>query len=139
MAKTIESVMSGQPVSLAPKASVREAAEQMRSQDIGDVLVCDGDKLLGIVTDRDIVVRAVAEGHDVSSCTVGDICSGKPTTVSPTTSVDEAASMMRERAIRRLPVVDGGKVVGVVSIGDLAVEADGESALADISAAPPNS
>ena len=86
----------------------------------------------------DIVVRVVAEGRDPRATRIEDIASRDLTAVSPDDPVDRAVELMRERAVRRLPVVKRGKVVGIVSIGDLAVERDPGSALADISAAPPN-
>jgi len=116
-----------------------EAAQLMRGNDIGDVIVLEGDRLCGILTDRDIVVRALAEGADPERATVGDICSRELTTIEPSASVGQAVRLMREKAIRRLPVTDeSGHVIGIVSIGDVAVERDRRSALADISAAPPN-
>jgi CBS domain-containing protein len=84
--------------------------------------------------DRDIVVRALAGGLEPETTKVGEICSREPTTVGPTASVGHAARLMREKGIRRLPVVDGaGHVMGVVSIGDVALEREGSAALADIS------
>jgi CBS domain-containing protein len=118
---------------------VREAAEAMRANDIGDVVVVDDNgKLSGILTDRDIVVRVVAEGRDPRTTRIGDIASRDLTAVSPDDPVDRAVQLMRDKAIRRLPAVDKGKPVGIVSIGDLALDRDPGSALADISAAPPN-
>lgn len=117
---------------------VRAATRQMRDADTGDVVVTDGDRLLGILTDRDVAVRVVAEDRDAST-PVREICSGQDVaTVAPDTSVDSAAELMRRKAVRRLPVIQDGRVVGVVSLGDLAVERDPSSALADISAAEAN-
>lgn len=139
MAQTIQEVMTANPISLSATATVGEAAKAMRERDVGDVIVLDeGDSLCGIVTDRDIVVRAVADERPPSEVRLGDICSHEVTTVGPSTSVRDAVRLMRERALRRLPVVEGGKPVGIVSIGDLAIEREPESALADISAAPSN-
>lgn len=139
MAESIRDVMTPNPQTLPESAVVREAAETMRANDIGDVIVSDDDgRLTGILTDRDIVVRVVAEGRDPRATRIGDIASHELTAVSPDDPVDRAVELMRERAIRRLPVVEQGKPVGIVSIGDLAVERDPDSALADISAAPPN-
>jgi len=116
-----------------------DAAQIMRGNDIGDVIVLEDDRLFGILTDRDIVVRALAEGADPETTPVGEICSRDLATIEPTASVGQAVRLMREKAIRRLPVVDrSGYVLGIVSIGDVAVERDRHSALADISAAPPN-
>lgn len=139
MTQTIRDVMMANPISLSATATVGEAAKAMRERDVGDVIVLDeGDSLCGIVTDRDIVVRAVADERAPSEVRLGDICSHEVTTVGPSASVKDAVRLMRERALRRLPVVEGGKPVGIVSIGDLAIERGPESALADISAAPPN-
>ena len=92
----------------------------------------------GILTDRDIVVRAVADGLDVTATHAGDVVSRELVLLSPEDTVERAISLMREHAVRRIPVVDGDRPVGIVSIGDLALERDQESALAEISAAPPN-
>jgi len=125
--------------SLEATASVRAAAELMRESDIGDVVVLENNRLCGIVTDRDIVVRVLADGSDPGMVTVGEICSRELTTVPPTASIDDAIRLIRQKAIRRLPVVeDNGEILGIISIGDIAVAKDRESALADVSAAPPN-
>ena len=85
-----------------------------------------------------VVVRVVAEGRDMANTRLQDICSQELTTISPDKAVDEAVRLMRDKAIRRLPVVEHGKPVGVVSIGDLALEKDPDSALGEISGAPAN-
>jgi len=139
MAERIHDVMTTNPETLPESTTVREAAEAMRANDIGDVVVVDDNgKLSGILTDRDIVVRVVAEGRDPRATRIGDIASRDLTAVSPDDPVDRAVQLMRDKAIRRLPAVDKGKPVGIVSIGDLALDRDPGSALADISAAPPN-
>ena len=139
MAERIGDVMTTNPQTLPESTTVREAAEAMRANDIGDVVVVDDNgKLSGILTDRDIVVRVVAEGRDPRATRIGDIASRDLTAVSPDDPVDRAVQLMRDKAIRRLPAVDKGKPVGIVSIGDLALDRDPGSALADISAAPPN-
>jgi len=139
MNDNIRDVMTDSPYALSRTSSVMAAARAMRENGIGDIIVLDGDRLYGILTDRDIVVRALAEEKDAMSTAVGDICSRDLTTIEPTDSVGAAVRLMRDRALRRLPVVDkSGAVVGIVSLGDLAVERDRRSALADISAAPPN-
>ena len=138
MAQTIADVMTPNPVTLSADASVVEAALVMRDNDIGDVIVCDDQTVCGIVTDRDLVVRALAERVDPQQVALRDICTQQVTTVQPDTSVDEAVKLMRENALRRLPVVDGKRPVGVVSLGDLAAAKDPNSALADISSAAPN-
>jgi len=120
------------------RASVQEAAKAMLDDDIGDVIVCDGDTVCGIVTDRDITIRTVAHGKDPAATKLGEICSKDLTSLSLGDTVDDAVRLMREKAIRRVPVLDDGKPVGVVSIGDLAIDLDADSALADISKAPAN-
>ncbi len=137
--ENVGDVMTPLPRSLDTSASVMDAAEIMRDSDIGDVVVLEDHRLYGILTDRDIVVRVLAEGSDPATVSVGQVCSRELTTIPPTASVGEAVRLIREKAIRRLPVVEeGGDVVGIVSMGDIAVARDRKSALADVSAAPPN-
>jgi CBS domain-containing protein len=137
--QSVRDIMTPEPKLLEATASVMDAAELMRESDIGDVVVIEDDQLCGIVTDRDIVVRVLAEGSDPAMVTVGEICSRELTTIPPTASIGDAVRLFREKAIRRLPVVEeDGEVVGIVSIGDIAVARDRRSALGDISAAPPN-
>jgi CBS domain-containing protein len=85
-----------------------------------------------------VTIRTVSEGKDPATTKLGDICSRDLVTVSPTDSVEDAIRIMRERALRRLPVLDNGKAVGIISLGDLAIDLDRKSVLADISAAPAN-
>jgi CBS domain-containing protein len=134
----VRNVMTSDPVSLRSDTPIVEAAKHMQKADIGDVIVTNGDQICGIVTDRDVVVRVVAAGKDPSSTTLQEACSQDITTITPDTPIDTAVSLMRDLAIRRLPVVEEGRAVGIVSIGDLAVERDEDSALADISAASQN-
>lgn len=138
MPQSIQEVMTPNPKTYPATTSIADAARAMRDNNIGDVLVERGGAVCGIVTDRDIVVRAVAEDRSPSEVCLGDICSGELTALAPTDSVDDAVQLMRENALRRLPICDDGKAVGIVSLGDLAVERDPRSALADISAMPPN-
>ena len=141
MNDSIRDVMNPWPEIMDADATVAEAAEVMREQNIGDVMVVEGDdedRLCGILTDRDIVVRALAEGRDPTKTRIGDICSRKLTTVSPDRSVDDALRVMQAKTIRRLPVEKGGKVIGMLTIGDIAGARDAGATLADISAAPPN-
>lgn len=139
MAATIRDVMTANPSTLPADATVLDAATTMRDEGIGDVLVIDLDnKLVGVVTDRDIVVRAVADSLDVSSTVLGDICSSDVVTLAATDSVEQATELMRERAIRRVPVVEDGKPVGIVSLGDLATSDAEGNVLEEISSAPDN-
>jgi CBS domain-containing protein len=138
MAKQVRDIMTSNPVTLKTTDTAVDAARAMRDQDIGDVLVTSDGRIYGLLTDRDIVVRGVAQARDPARIAVGDICSRELTTVSPSDPIDHAVTLMRERALRRLPVVQDGRPVGIVSLGDLALERDPESALGGISAAPPN-
>lgn len=137
--QTIDEVMTKDPLTVAEDAPVSEAARIMRDANIGDVLVTRPDgSVCGIVTDRDLALNVIAEGADPGSMTVRDVCSHTIESVASGDPVDRAVGMMRDQAIRRLPVIDEGELVGIVSLGDLAMERDPSSALADISQAPPN-
>jgi CBS domain-containing protein len=136
--QSILEVMTPDPVVLPASASLNEASREMKRGDIGDVIVVDDGRVCGVVTDRDIVVRALAEERDPRTTKLAEICSRPVVTLAPSDSVEAAVQLMREHAVRRLPIVDGTKPIGIVSIGDLAIERDSESALANISAAPPN-
>ena len=138
MAQYLREIMTQKPVTLETRDTVTAAARSMRDGNIGDVVVLESGKVQGILTDRDIVVRALAEGRDPARTSVGDICSRELTTLSPTDTIEDAVKIMRDKAIRRLPVVEGGRPVGIVSLGDLAVDRDPASVLGGISAAPPN-
>ena len=137
MAQTVADVVTPDPVTLEVSRTVRDAAELMRAGDIGDVVVVEDGRLVGIVTDRDLVVRVLAVGGGPDDA-IRQAVSGNVVTVSPTDSIERAAQLMSDNAVRRLPVVVDDVVVGIVSIGDLAIERDPDSALADISAAEPN-
>ncbi|GEK00996.1 CBS domain-containing protein [Streptomyces sp. 1-11] len=130
--------MTSRLVAVEPQASVTAVAQKMRDEDIGAVLIIEDDELRGLVSDRDLVVRALAEGGDPEQRTVASACSGDVITVTPDEDLDRAARIMREHSIRRLPVMEQGHPVGIVSLGDMAIERDSESALGDISAAKPN-
>jgi CBS domain-containing protein len=121
---------------VAPTDSVTEAAQAMKEQDVGSLPVVEGARLVGIVTDRDIVVRAVAEGVDPRTATVGEVTSGDLVTVEPDEDLDDALKLMAQHRIRRLPVVEDGRLVGVVAQADVALEANDKDAgemLAEIS------
>jgi CBS domain-containing protein len=130
--------MTVAPMTVEAGASTRDAAHAMRDDDVGALIVLEGGDLYGIVTDRDIVVRAVAEGLDPAATVVREVCSKNPTAIESDASIDDAVSLMREHALRRLPVTEGGQPVGILALGDLAVERDTDSALANISASDPN-
>ena len=132
--------MTRRPQALPLDATLYEAARIMRDEGIGDVLVTLGGRLCGMVTDRDIVVRGIAERRDATHTPLGEVCSADLVTIGPDEDVDTAARLMREQAVRRLPVVDEQqRPLGIVSLGDLAA-ADGvaQVALSGIVQAPPN-
>lgn len=137
--QSIRDVMTMEPVSVSPDTTIAEAAQLMRDQDIGDVLLTKQGRITGILTDRDITIRAIASGRDPRTTTVQEVCTQDIVTLSADASIDDAIETMRERSIRRIPVVDGQQPVGVVSLGDLAIERDSKSVLGTISAAAPSS
>ena len=134
----VRDVMTATPLVVDAGAPLQDAARHMRDHAVGDVLVTDGERLCGIVTDRDLVVRALADGYDPKATTVGQVCSRDLVAVEADDDVQHAVDTMRGRAIRRVPVIDQGRLAGVVSLGDLARHNDEESVLAAISEAPPN-
>lgn len=134
----VREVMTKQVLYLAAETTLDEAARTMRDADIGDVVVTDGPTLCGMVTDRDIVVRAVADCKDPTRTTLGEIATREIVMIQHNSTVAEAATMMRERAVRRVLVCDADRqLVGIVSLGDLAMRYDQSSALSEISESPP--
>jgi CBS domain-containing protein len=117
----IRDVMTPNPRTVSPGDSIQNAARIMRDCDTGAVPVVDHGRTVGIVTDRDIVIRAVAEGGKLDR-PVRDIVSGNIVSVSPDMSTREAESLMSEHQVRRLPVVENERLVGIVSLGDIAVK-----------------
>ncbi|MFJ2768764.1 CBS domain-containing protein [Streptomyces sp. NPDC087300] len=138
MADFVRDVMTTGVVAVRPDASLVEAAQLMRAQDIGDVLVATDGRVLGVLTDRDITLRAVADGADPLTVSAQAICTPNPVVVTPDDAVSAAVGLMRDHAVRRLPVVEDGRPVGMISLGDLALTQDPSSALADISGADPD-
>ena len=139
MPQSIREVMTPNPVTVPQSAPLTEAAKAMRESDIGDVVVIDDSgKVFGLVTDRDIVIRALADGRDPNQTPVGEIATKDLVAIPSDSAVERAISLMREKAVRRIVVVDDDQPVGIVSIGDLAIERDSDSALADISKADPD-
>ena len=127
MAKSISEVMTPNPQSVDPSTTVVEAARLMRDGDVGSLPVVEDGKVVGIVTDRDIAVRAVAEGKDPQGTKVGEIASKDLVTVDPQQDLDEALRLMARHQVRRLPVVEeDGRLVGVVAQADVASEAGDE-------------
>lgn len=121
MAK-VKDFMSSDVVSVGSTAQVIDAARMMRDSDVGMLPVIDGGKLKGVITDRDLVVRALAEGR--ADATIGSILSEGAVCLSPDDDAKDAERLMSEKEVRRLPVVMGETVVGIVSVGDLAVRTD---------------
>ncbi|MZF83830.1 CBS domain-containing protein [Streptomyces sp. SID5643] len=138
MAEYVKDVMTAGVAAVRPDASLVEAAQLMRTQNIGDVVVAEGQDVIGVLTDRDITVRAVADGADPMTVSARTVCTPRPVTVTPDDLVATAVTLMREHAVRRLPVVENGLPVGIVSLGDVAEAEDPASALADISRAEPD-
>jgi CBS domain-containing protein len=138
--RELREVMTRSPRTVTPDTPLSEAAQVMRDDDIGDVIVAEPttQKAVGIVTDRDIAIRAVAESSDPDTTTVRDLVSEDLVAAAPGDTVEDAIKLMQGLNVRRLPVVEGGRAVGVVSLGDLSVEIDAGDALADISTAPPD-
>jgi predicted transcriptional regulator len=139
MARKVGELMSKHPVKLQGSSPVVEAARQMQAADVGAIIVEQDSRASGIVTDRDIAIRAVAQGRDPASTPVSEICSTDLATVSPDDDIERAVQLMRDKAIRRLLVVDAqNTALGIISLGDLALERDSQSVLGQISAAPSN-
>lgn len=136
--REIRQVMTAVPETVELGAPIRDAAALMERTDIGNVIVVDDDEVKGIVTDRDITVRVVAAGRDPATALVSDIMTAFPATIAPTASVHEAIELMREHDVRRLPVVEAGRPIGVVALADLSTSPEAQALLADISLAPPN-
>ena len=120
---TVADVMTPGVETTTSSEALRDVARTMREGDFGSMPVVDDGRLVGILTDRDIVVRGVAEGLDPTVARVGDVASRTPVAVAPDQDLDEAMELMAEHRVRRLPVLDGGRLVGVVSQADVALEA----------------
>ena len=133
----VRDIMTPDPVGVYYDQTIAEAARVMRDAGVGAVLVVNGESLSGVITDRDLVIRGLAEGAGPDS-PVGPLCSEKLVGVGATAALPDAERLMREHAVRRLPVIDSGQIVGMVSIGDLAVSADPDSPLAAVSNARAN-
>jgi len=133
----VRDVMTSKVESVTPNSSIVEIAGLMRSNDVGSIPVCEGKKVLGIITDRDIVIKVIAEGKNTHSISAKDIMNSEVITVTSDQDVHEAARIMADYQIRRLPVTEQGDIVGIVALGDLAIEKihvnEAGDALSDIS------
>jgi CBS domain-containing protein len=135
-AQIASDLMEHDPVVVDADDTLQEAGRRMRAADIGDVVVIERGQPVGMLTDRDIVVRAVADRRDVRITHCGHIATRPLIAVEPGTPVEEAMRLMRSGGVRRLPVVEEGRLVGIIGLGDLVVEFDPESPLADVVVAP---
>jgi CBS domain-containing protein len=138
MTQVVRELMTPQPKTVDAADPIANVAQLMRDYDVGAVIVLQGQKVKGIVTDRDIAVRAIGNRKDPWNTRVDEIASEELVALSPDDSVERAIEVMRERGVRRLPVVEGNQPVGIVSLGDLAQDRDPSSVLAEISSAPAN-
>jgi CBS domain-containing protein len=120
MHTSIQEAMTSNPTSVGPTNTAAEAAQIMKAEDIGSLPIVEGDKLVGVITDRDLAIRIVAEGRDTDT-TVGDIASKDVVTVDPEQSLEDAARLMAKHKVRRLPVVEeDGRLVGILAQADIA-------------------
>jgi len=133
----VKDIMTKDIVYINPNATVTEAAQLMQKHNIGSVPVCDQNKLIGIVTDRDIVVRNIANGMNPQNTKVKDVMTSQVTSATPDMDVNEVASIMSQKQIRRMPVVESNNLVGMVSLGDMATnpytDSEASRALSEIS------
>ena len=123
----VKDVMTPRPTSVAADAMAVEAARRMLSEDVGSLPVVDGEMLVGMVTDRDLVLQVMAKDLDPHKVTVSDVCSGTPVTAEPEESLDDALQRMASEQLRRLPVVTDGRLVGILAQADVARAARPES------------
>jgi CBS domain-containing protein len=124
---TVKDVMTSRPTSITSDAMVVEAARRMLSEDVGSLPVVDGDDLVGMITDRDVVLKVVAKDLDPSKVPVSDACSESPVTAQADESLDDALAKMAKEQVRRLPVVTDGRLVGILAQADVARAANPES------------
>ena len=121
MVNSVREAMTEDPRSIGPSALVVEAAQLMRDEHIGSLPITDGDTLLGMITDRDITTRVVAEAADLATTSVGDVYSQNLISVQPDKGLEEALQLMARHQVRRLPVVENGRLVGIVAQADIAL------------------
>jgi CBS domain-containing protein len=127
MGKTAREVMTGGAECIGENDTILDAAKRLAELDVGAMPICgEDDRLKGMLTDRDIVVKVLAEGRDPASTRAGDLGQGKPVTIGADDSVHEALATMKEHKVRRLPVIDGHKLIGMISQADLAKNVDEE-------------
>jgi CBS domain-containing protein len=122
MAKSVRDAMTEDPRSIGASASVVEAARMMRAEHIGSLPITDDEELIGMITDRDITTRVVAEAADPKTTSVGDVYSRDLISVAPDHDLEEALELMARHQVRRLPVVQNGRLVGIVAQADIALK-----------------
>jgi CBS domain-containing protein len=120
----VRELMTKQPTTVAPDVTLGEVATLMKQEDCGSLPVVEGNRLVGIVTDRDLVIRGIAAGKDPKTTRVSQVMSADPVTIGPDAAVDEARKVMADRQIRRLPVVDKGALVGIIVTAQIARKED---------------
>jgi CBS domain-containing protein len=119
--KSIRDVMTSNPTGVETSTPIAEAARSMKAENVGSLPIVEGDRLVGMLTDRDIVIRGIAEGKDIQTATAGEIASRDVVSIDPQQSLDEALRLMGEHQIRRLPVTEeDGRLVGIVAQADIA-------------------
>lgn len=137
MQQNLGQIMARDVMTAKPEDTLEKAARTLKDLDIGALPVVDKDRCVGILTDRDIIIRAVAEGQDVTSTLVKDCMTRGVVTATPDMDIHDAANLMADRQIRRLPVMDNGRLVGIVALADLAIrniyQNEAAEALSDIS------
>ena len=126
MANSVRNAMTEDPRSIATSASVVEAAQLMREAHVGSLPITDGEQLVGMITDRDITTRVVAEAADLGTTSVGDVCSRDVISVEADTDHEEAVDLMARHRVRRLPVVENGRLIGIVAQADIALTGNEE-------------
>ena len=127
MAKKARDIMTGSPECIGENDSITDAAKKLQKLNIGSMPICgEDDRLKGMLTDRDIVIKVLAEGRDPDTTRAGELGEGKPVTIGADDSIDELLNTMAEYKVRRLPVIDGHKLIGIVSQADLARNIDEE-------------
>jgi CBS domain-containing protein len=127
MSKTAREIMTGDAQCVGENESLRAAAEKMAQLDVGSLPICgEDDRLKGMLTDRDIVIKAIAQGRDPDQIKAGELGEGKPVTIGADDPAEEALRTMKQHKVRRLPVIDGHRMIGIISQGDLAQELGSE-------------
>ncbi|MCE5323633.1 CBS domain-containing protein [bacterium] len=127
----IKEIMTTDVITCSPNETLMQVAQKMQSMDVGSCPVVHQDNLVGIITDRDITVRAISKGFDPANTYVNEIMSKDPIFGSPNMSVEDACALMQDNRIRRLPVVDRGKLVGIVTLADLAIDLEEDEMIAE--------